>query len=313
MGWRKQGVFYVPRRRGDWMVSHAQLPTVDLPGDGLARIYFGTRDAFNHTVTTYIEVKADDPREITYEHDAPVLARGELGSFDDGGAMPSCIVNKGGMKLLYYIGWNAGVTVSYRNSIGLAVSDDGGKTFTRLFRGPIMDRTRDEPHFVSAPWVMLDQGVWRMWYLGGVRWEIIDERPEPIYHIRYAESHDGVEWERRGVVCIDLKGPEEGGVTRPVVRKENGVYRMWYARRGRRDYRTNRRNTYRIGYAESADGIEWERKDDQAGIDVSEDGWDSEMVAFGIPYESGGRRLMLYNGNGFGASGIGYAVWEEGD
>ena len=59
------------------------------------------------------------------------------GPFDDSGAMPSCIVNRGGQKYLYYIGWNRGVTVPSRNSIGLAISDDGGLTFERAYEGPV--------------------------------------------------------------------------------------------------------------------------------------------------------------------------------
>ena len=55
----------------------------------------------------------------------------------DSGAMPSWIVTHGGRKYLLYVGWNAGVSVSYRNSIGIAASGDGGKTFSRLYKGPI--------------------------------------------------------------------------------------------------------------------------------------------------------------------------------
>jgi hypothetical protein len=74
---------------------------------------------------------------------------------------------------------------------------------------------------------------------------------------------------------------------------------MWYACRG---------ETYRIGYAESADGLSWKRHDAQAGIDVSEEGWDSEMIAYPWVFDHGGRRYMLYNGNGYGETGIGLAV-----
>jgi hypothetical protein len=142
-----------------------------------------------------------------------------------------------------------------------------------------------------------------------VRWEVIDGRPEPIYHIKYAESADGIRWERRGIVSIDLKSPQEGGITRPCVIREEGRYKMWYSYRGIRDYRTNRAHTYRIGYAESADGIRWERMDEEAGIDVSDTGWDSEMITYAHVYHHGGRKHMVYNGNGFGKSGFGYAAY----
>jgi hypothetical protein len=89
------------------------------------------------------------------------------------------------------------------------------------------------------------------------------------------------------------------------------MYQMWYCYRGSLDYRTDPRTAYRIGYAESEDGVRWERKDDEVGIDRSDSGWDSVMLAYPYVYEHRGRKYMLYNGNGFGETGIGYAVLEE--
>lgn len=310
MTWIKQGLFYVPEPQGDWMVSHAQMPVVDLLDDGIARVYFGTRNRDIHTQTTYLEMRADDPSDVLYVHDAPVLGCGELGCFDDGGAMPSWIVDHDGRKYLYYVGWNAGVTVSYRNSLGLAVSDDEGRSFTRMFPGPIVDRTPTEPHWCSTPCVRLEGDRWRMWYLNGTGWDILDGRPEPYCHIKYAESDDGVNWQRDGHVALEL-GPGEGGMTKPHVIHEDGTYKMWYAYRGAVGYRTDPSKSYRIGYAESDDGIDWTRLDDRVGIDVSEEGWDSTMISFPFVYDHGGRRFLVYNGNGFGATGIGWAVWDD--
>jgi hypothetical protein len=83
---------------------------------------------------------------------------------------------------------------------------------------------------------------------------------------------------------------------------------MWYCFRGSVDYRTDRGQSYRIGYAESTDGIRWERLDDLVGIERSDEGWDSVMMEYPFVYEHRGLKHMLYNGNGFGETGIGYAV-----
>ena len=53
--------------------------------------------------------------------------------------------------------------------------------------------------------------------------------------------------------------------------------------------------------------------DDLVGIDRAEDGWDSVMIEYPFVYEHRGRKYMLYNGNGFGETGIGYAVLTEDD
>jgi hypothetical protein len=146
---------------------------------------------------------------------------------------------------------------------------------------------------------MHEDGWWRMWYVSGQRWEMHDGQPKHYYHIKYAESTDGLKWDRRGVVCIDFKSEDEYAIGRPCVLKNNGFYSLWYSYRGR---------SYRIGYAESTDGIHWERKDEQVGIDVSPSGWDSEMIEYAHVFDHKGERYMLYNGNGYGKTGIGLAV-----
>lgn len=310
MKWIKKGPVFKPDNNFEWMVHHACVPIADKVNDEVLRIYFGPRDKYNRTVTTFIEVEADDPSNVLYVHDKPVLSLGKLGCFDDSGAMPSCIVNYKNKKYLYYIGWNIGVTVSYRNSIGLAVSDDGGLTFNRAYEGPVVDRTHLEPYFTASPYVIIDNGIWRMWYASCTGWIIHNNRTEPLYQIKYAQSQDGIHWIRENVTCVDYKFDKEANA-RPCVIKEDGIYKMWYCYRGSFDYRTNKDQSYRIGYAESDDGIKWIRKDEEAGIDRSEDGWDSEMMEYPYVYEHKGRKYMLYNGNGFGKSGFGYAILEE--
>jgi hypothetical protein len=306
--WKKKGLIFEANRNHDWMVSHAQVPLADRVDDSTLRIYFGTRDEQNRTVTTFIEVEAEDPARITYIHDQPVLGLGELGCFDDCGAMPSWIVDRGEEKYLYYTGWNTSTTVPYRNSIGLAISRDGGLSFKRAYDGPILDRTYKEPHFCAVPCVLIEGGKWRMWYLSGVRWDVFDGRPEPRYHIKYAESSDGINWERHGTVCVDFNSKAEAGIVRPSVIRDESLYRMWYSYRGLENYRTDKRTSYRIGYAESRNGIDWIRKDEAGGLDVSDSGWDSEMVAYPFVLNWRSGKYMFYNGNGFGRSGFGYAV-----
>jgi hypothetical protein len=310
MKWIKGGLIFRPDSNFEWMSHHACVPIADKVSDEVLRIYFGPRDRYNRTVTTFIEVEADNPSNVLYVHDRPVLSLGKLGTFDDSGAMPTCIVNHSGRKYLYYVGWNRGVTVPYRNSVGLAVSKDGGLTFKRAYEGPVVDRTHMEPYFTASPYVIIDGETWKMWYASCTGWVVVHDKPEPLYQIKYAESRDGVQWIRNNITCIKYKFDGEANA-RPCVIKEGGIYKMWYCYRGSVDYRTNKEQSYRIGYAESTDGINWIRKDEEVGIDRSEDGWDSEMMEYPYVYEHKGKMYMLYNGNVFGESGFGYAVLER--
>ncbi len=299
MRWIKRGLIFEPRGNLDWAVSHAAVPVADRVGEDIYRIYFSGRDTLNRSQIGFVEIDIKAPQSLRFITDEPALTVWSLGTFDDSGAMSSWIVNHDGKKYLYYIGWNLGVTVPFRNSIGLAISQDGGRTFVKYSKGPILDRETHDPFFVGSSCVLIEDGTWRMWYLSCAGWELEDGRPKHRYHIKYAESGDGIRWKRSGVVCIDFKSRDEYAISRPCVIKEHDNYKMWYSYRGK---------SYRIGYAESRDGLRWERRDEEVGIDVSESGWDSEMIEYPFVFDHDRERYMLYNGNGYGRTGIGLAV-----
>ena len=194
-----------------------------------------------------------------------------------------------------------GVTVPFYFYLGLATSDDGGDTFTRVSAAPVLERSPVDPYLTGQACVRIEDGRWRMWYVSGERWEPRREGPRHYYHIKYAESSDGVHWRRDGRVAIDFED-DQYAIGRPCVLEDGTGYRMWYCYRG---------PSYRVGYAESADGIAWTRMDARAGIDCSNEGWDSEMLAYPHVFDHGGRRYMFYNGNGYGKTGVGWAVLDD--
>jgi hypothetical protein len=311
MHWTKQGLLYVPRGQFGWNQTHAAVPTVDGIDGQTWRIYYAARDGHNRSHTCYIDVEAGNPGHLLVEYPEPILPLGPLGAFDDCGIMPSWVVAvDDATRYLYYIGCTRRHTVPYHNSIGLAVSRNGGRTFTKLGAGPVFGLTLHEPYFASNPCVLITEEGWRCWYLSCIRWEMFAGVAEPIYHIKYAESTDGITWRRAGKVALELR-PGEAGLARPSVLRGPDGYRMWYSYRKLADYRTDKNNSYRIGYAESADGVHWERQDDRAGIDVSETGWDAEMIAYPQVIAARGRLVLFYNGNSFGRSGFGYATLED--
>lgn len=310
MKWDKKGLIFAPEGKYDWSRSHAQVPKAYKIDEKIMRIYFGTRDDKYRTRTTFIEVDSENLKEIKYIHDKPVMELGKLGSFDDRGVMPACIFKDTGRILMYYTGWNMDITVSYRLSIGLAESKDGGITFTRISSGPIIDRSIHEPYSVCQPYVIKENGTYRMWYSSFTKWELIKGKTEPFYNIKYAESPDGINWNLTGITCLDYDERTDA-LGNPYVWKENGVYKILYAFRRNINYRQDKTTSYRIGYAESSDGIHWVKKEDETGIDVSAEGWDSEMIAYPNMCNENGRNILFYNGNGFGRSGFGYAILEK--
>jgi hypothetical protein len=297
--WRKRGLLIAPRADHAWAAVHTMLPVPSpLAGaDGTHRIYLTGRGGDGRGAIGWCDVDLALGQAHTLAA-APVLRAGELGAFDDSGVSSSAVVEHGGRLYLYYTGWTKGVTVPFYVFLGLAVSDDAGLTFHRHSRAPILERSNVDPFLTGHPSVIVENGTWRMWYVSCSSWRLVDGAPRHYYHVRYAESPDGVAWRRTGHVCIDYADEAEYAIARPWVMRDGGGYRMWFSHRGGR---------YRIGYAESADGLAWTRCDGGAGIDVSAEGWDSESIEYPcvLPYE--GREYMLYNGNGYGRTGIGLA------
>lgn len=303
MKWAKQGRVFCPDNNFDWMRTHAAGPVAEHIEADRFRIYFGCRDSANRTSIGQLELDITQPHQILNLSPTPVLAPGALGLFDDSGTSTGCLVRNGASRYLYYLGWNLGVTVPWRNTIGLAISPDGESRFEKFSRAPVVDRNETDPFSISYPWVMRDAGRWRMWYGSNLDWGA--DQAEMAHVIKYAESDDGIHWRRDGVIAIGHKSPGEYAIAKPCVLKDSALYRMWYSHRG---------PAYRIGYAESDDGIRWRRMDEHAGISVSASGWDSESIQYAFVFRHRERLYMLYNGNGYGKTGFGLAICtSEGD
>jgi hypothetical protein len=308
MKWNKKGNIFNPVNHRDWAGTHAQVPTVLVKEDRL-RIYYADRNSQGQSFPTFIDVEIENPSKVLSFHKRPVIDFGRPGTFDDEGVMPAFVTEDDGRILMYYSGWNRRSTVPYHNATGIAESHDGGTTFKRIFEGPIMDRTPLEPYLAVTPCIIKEESCWHMWYISGTRWASIEGRYEPVYVIKYANSRDGIIWERPNILCIEPKHELEA-FSHPFVLKREGIYLMWYCFRNSHDYRDGT-GSYRIGYAESVDGVHWERMDDRAGITVSDEGWDSKMICYPYITVARGTTYMFYNGNGFGQTGIGYATLEE--
>ena len=308
MPWIKKGVVFSTNNDYQWMVSHATYPT-PLVLDDRIRVYFAPRGANGQSSITFLDVDRADPTRVMAPPRCPVLAPGKLGTFDDCGVQPNCLVAHDGKIYLYYLGWNPGVNVLARNNTGLAISGDCGETFVRMFDGPVLDRTMHEPYFTYTPWILIEDGIWHAWYGSGRGWVLVDEKAEGLFETKYCYSVDGIHWVRPNITCIPPREEMEVNC-RPTVVKQDNTYRMWYSVRKADDFRGGA-NSYRIGYAESRDRTHWQRMDEAAGIDVTPGDWDSEMICYCSVAEFDGKLHMFYNGNGFGKTGFGYAVWED--
>jgi hypothetical protein len=299
--WKKLGQLVVPTKDVPWMASHAGPSFVDIV-DGKVWVYVTGRDLNNVSRIGLAEVKlAGEKHELLSISRDVIFDIGELGTFDESGVSYPWLVKHDGKIYMYYAGWVSGGRNRFQNFTGLAVSKDGGKSFQRVKRVPILDRTDQEPFGSGSCAVFIEDGLWKMYYTAFEPWEAAEGKNRPVYNLKYAYSQNGIDWVREQKVVVGFKDPGEHIIGKPMVLKENGIYKLWYSHRG---------PAYRIGYAESKDGLSYVRKDEEVGITVGPEAWDREMICYAYVFDYSGRRYMIYNGNDFGKTGLGIAIQE---
>ena len=316
--WSKLGQIFDPRHHdlGEGIVGFAQSPQA-VPFDEFVRIYFSSRKLSKNgkflSVIRFVDI--DKTLEnILYVHKHDVIDQGQLGNFDEHGIFPFNVIKMGQRFYGYTSGWSRRQSVSVETSIGLAISDDGGKKFVRYGNGPIMTASINEPFLVGDPFVMEISGRYHMWYIFGTKWEMNPDVgfPERVYKIGHSTSTDGISWERGiGRQIIEDKIGDDECQALPTVIKINEQFHIFFCYRYMHDFRRNKEFSYRIGHASSTDLITWNRDDETCSLSVSEHGWDSQMVCYPHVFEYQKQVYLLYNGNSFGEYGFGIARLEQ--
>lgn len=311
--WKKLGKVFTPQEveGRPWLQEFAQAPATLLFDDHV-RVYFSCRppaDANGQYVSysAWVDLDRKDLRRVLRVSEQPILALGGLGEFDEFGTYPVSVIADGGNFRAYYAGWTRCESVPFNVAIGMATSSDGGATFTKAGTGPVLSYTPDEPFVLSGPKIRRFGGTWYLWYIAGRKWKLVDGRAEPVYKIRMATSPDGISWTRVNRDLIDSRVEEDEAQASPDVFYANGKYHMFFCYRYSGGYR-GKEFGYRIGYASSTDLLNWVRDDGKAGIDVSDSGWDEEMISYPHVFEVDGSTYMAYLGNQVGRHGFGLAI-----
>jgi len=248
--------------------GHAQLPTVEDRGDRF-RVFYSYREN-GCSCISYLELNKS--LELVYQNAVPVLSPGIRGCFDDKGVMPSCMVG----PVMYYTGWNTDKgEVPYGHGIGAAIWNEQKNEFERLFEGPILDRGVVTPYLVNSPFVAPTSSGWKMWFCNGSGWD----GNFPKYSIFSCESHSPLFQSPSNF--IHVVGEPYEACSRPFVLND----KLFFSKK-------TKNTQYRI-HCFDGELVE--------AVELSVEGWDSEMMCY--PYFC--NNYMFYNGNGYGATGIG--------
>lgn len=297
----KKGFIYCPHGEHEWEINTFMTPHAMRIEPGAIRIWGGVRDKDGISRIKYIDVDENDPSKVLYISEVPALDVGRPGCFDDNGVILGDIMPHGNELYLYYVGFQHVQKVKFFAFSGLAISQDGGKHFERYSEVPVMDRTTTGRFGRCIHTVLKDNEIYKCYYAVINDWKYINNIPYPIYNIWYTESNDGIHFKPDDDwLCVDTKG-NEYRIGRPKVYKTLTGYEMFYTR----DLVSK---DYLAGYATSKNGKDWERHDELFNLSKSETGFDSEMACYPVRIDTDKNRYLIYNGNGMGKDGIGYAI-----
>jgi len=298
MKWEKKGLIYSPPFDGSWKDNSALQPTAII-FDETIRVFLCFRDKEGIGRIGFVDVDANNPSNIIGISDKPVLDIGNDGSFDDNGVAPTAITRLNNKIFLFYAGYQLPKKVRFIAFGGLAISEDNGNTFKRYSQTPVFERSAEAVLFRVPHTVLYENDKWKFWYGGGSKYIEGSNKTLPVYNIRYLEADDPYHIPSSGIEILDTQN-DEHRVGRPNVIKCSTSYKMFFG------YGSDK-NPYQLGYAESIDGKIWVRKDNELGLRLSSNGWDSEMMAYPCVIEHKGKTFMFYNGNEYGRYGFGYA------
>ena len=311
--WQKLGRVFDPTKssfKRPWLQEFAQAPAT-LIFDDFVRVYFSCRPSRDEngqyvSYSAYLDLDRKNLFNILRVSEKPILELGKLGTFDEFGTYPVSVIEHDSQHLCYYAGWTRCHSVPFNVAIGCAYSEDKGKSFKKFGNGPILSYSLDEPFVLSGPKIRKFNNKYYLFYIAGKKWIKVNERSEPVYTIRMAVSDDGMKWDKLGKEIIPTRIEELESQASPDVFYRNGLYHMFFSYRKSANYR-GIEGGYRIGYASSEDLINWTRDDSKAGITISDNGFDNEMVAYPHVFELDGNTYMMYLGNEVGRYGFGLA------
>ncbi|MCK5328508.1 MAG: tandem-95 repeat protein, partial [Candidatus Latescibacteria bacterium] len=235
---------------------------------------------------------------VTWDEDAgnPVLDVGASGAWDDASLSSPDVLHDGSIYRMFYTGYDGDQTI-IGYAMGLMQSDPPHIDQTDWVKYPAHT---DLESPVSHPSALFFEDTYHLW--------VVREQ-EFQRSICYAQSANGVTWENypgNPVLRDGIEADWDGEfVSEPSVLYDGTVYRMWYA-----GYDGTK---LRIGYATSADGVDWTKHASNPVLDAGASGaWDDAGVSSPSVLVDGSGYHMWYSGYDGITMRIGYATSTDG-
>jgi len=286
------------RTVGGWDDTTVTTCSVVPEGDRL-KMFYGARDR-----GIGLAVSSRDRIDIWDKRQGPVLQSGAPGTFDAGGVLsPAVVPVSDDLWFMYYVAYDPTRMRGpvKQHQIGLARSFDRGETWIRVGSEPVLavgPPGSCDGATISSNCVLRVGETWYSWYTG------ISQVPY-LASVCLATSADGIHWHKHPHNPVLSYNPyvrtDAFMVATPQVLYEGGVFKMWYNAKG--FGAGEQPGEYSICYAESLDGIQWERSPRQPVLSASGVGWDAHMVEYPEVLKLDGKYELWYCGDGYGNIG----------
>jgi hypothetical protein len=296
--WKKLGKIFSAVPIDSYLQTHASNPMPLHLEDNIYRVFYSGRDKQNRSSVGWVDIDIEKKVVIKKCKEAIFKFSSDQEEFYSHGVSIGNYYKANNKIYILFMGWQIREGDHWRGDIGqLILSSDLEKMYLSQ-TNPFMVADEEDKISLSYPFVILDKGIYKMWYGSTIAWD--SPNHEMIHVIKYAESADSINWDKKGLALPWSLGVAQA-FSKPTILKHSEQYHMWFS------YREGGGDKYKIGYSTSEDGLKW-NNDLNQGLPTSDEGWDSEMVCYPFVFKHHEEIYMLYNGNNYGIEGFGLAI-----
>jgi predicted GH43/DUF377 family glycosyl hydrolase len=202
----------------------------------------------------------------------PLIKKGAKGEWDDGHLADVAVLRVNRTWYLYYVGSDE--SKSYQK-IGLATSTDG-KTFTKNPKNPVMwadtSLCFEEGDFLVSPTVTHIGDKYFMWYFS--------QGNDSKWRMCFAESSDGERWTKQE------NNPVLGPTSKPYWWDKERIWHgdvVHYSDEYWLLYSGYDGHVFRLGFARSKDGVNWEKYDGNPIMNTIQGTWEGAFIYSASP------------------------------
>jgi predicted GH43/DUF377 family glycosyl hydrolase len=290
--WIKKGILLKPNRKLDWMSHHLGPTYAVCRKNRYIDVYFSARNKEN---LSSIGKFTFDTKQKTITRCKKIFTFSKSHLPDEHGVSYPVIYNFNNKIYLFYVGWKKNSKYKFENNLIIAVKKN--KKFVRIKK---IFNSRLSPFGSGSCFVLKKNNIHYMWFTSFIKKKL--KRKNNLHYeylIKLAKSKNLMNWKVEPKACINFKSKNENAISKPSVIFKDKQYHMWFCYRGKR---------YKIGYANSKDGLVWKREDNKLKFIGKNYNWDNLEKCYPSVVNIGGKIYMIYSGNNYGKTGIGYSV-----